>query len=63
MINTDKAKQRIIIVLHAHTMGSQPTFTSSKSATKTPEKGVNICSKVTIKTPERLSGVVLVFLL
>ena len=32
---------------------TQPTFTSSKLPIKTLKHGVGICSKITIKTPER----------
>ena len=34
-------------------MVSQPAFTCSKLTTEILEQGVEICSKLTIKTPER----------
>ena len=42
---------------------SQLTFTCSKSTVETLKKRCEICSKLTIKTPEHVSDVVLVFLL
>ena len=53
--------QITVVVLFVSIKNSQLTFTCSNSTIETPEKEVKYVSKLTIKTPEHISLLFLVF--